>query len=38
MGNGVITISSKHDPVFIAFMETVPEEVKAKLILCEWED
>ncbi|MBQ7404241.1 MAG: hypothetical protein IJW05_12485 [Lentisphaeria bacterium] len=29
---------AEDDPVFLAFLETVPEEVKAKLILCEWED
>ncbi|MBQ7401829.1 MAG: hypothetical protein IJW05_00180 [Lentisphaeria bacterium] len=27
---------AEDDPVFLAFLETVPEEVKSKLILCEW--
>lgn len=29
---------SEDDPVFVAFLENVPEEVKAMLDLCEWEE
>ena len=29
---------SEDDPVFAAFLENVPEEVKAMLDLCEWEE
>jgi hypothetical protein len=29
---------SEDDPVFVAFLENVPEDVKAMLDLCEWEE
>ena len=29
---------SEDDPVFVAFMATVPDEVKEMLDLCEWEE
>ena len=29
---------SEDDPVFVAFMKTVPEEVKVMLEMCEWEE
>jgi hypothetical protein len=29
---------AEDDPVFMAFMQTVPDEVKEMLDLCEWEE
>ena len=29
---------SQNDPIFVAFMQSVPQQVKDKLTLCEWEN